>query len=159
MNGEYGCHRPANDAEDAYRVGESRSNYSSVVRRGQTVKPSVSVADGCMSFQTATKYNAPHLAAGAGGALVSLPRLDGSGTPRECVLRVHPLHQLSVSGANLARFGSSYLRAECPSSLHVSRRRPARTSARAPGRSPAVACDRVGNGGMLSSRRNESVYE
>ena len=32
-------HRLANDAEDAYRVGESRSNYSSVVRRSQTVNP------------------------------------------------------------------------------------------------------------------------
>ena len=34
--------------------------------------------------------------------MVSLPRVDWSGAPRERVFQVRPLHQLSVSGANLA---------------------------------------------------------
>ena len=108
-----------------------------------------------MSFQIATECKTPHLRLAQAGRWSRSLRLDGSGTPRECVLRVHPLHQLFVSGANLAPSCSPYLRAECPSSLRWRRHRPARTSSRPPGRSPAVACDRVGNGGMLSSRRNE----
>ena len=82
--------RRAGDAEGAYRVGESRSNYSSVVRRDRTAKPGLVCCCGTWcggwcalmllflsSFELShSGCNTPRLALGAGGALVSLPWLD-----------------------------------------------------------------------------------
>ena len=143
--------RPANDAEDACRVGESRSYYSSAIRRGRTENPD----SGHTSFQIAVEMQNAPPASGAGGALVSLPRLDLQCAPRERVLQVQPLHQLSFLNPSRVRSWTSPRRAECPRSPRSLQRRPACTSSRRPGRSPAVACVRVGNGGVLSSKRNE----
>ena len=68
-------HRPADEAEDAYRVGESRSNYSSIVPGDRTA-----IRDECVSvvFRVLEwwKCKTPHLALGTGGAWFPLPRLN-----------------------------------------------------------------------------------
>jgi hypothetical protein len=70
--------RSADEAEDAYRVGESRSNYPSVIPSDRTaIRDRAAVVH--FKFSNSGEYKTPHLALGAGGALFrSLGWIEGS---------------------------------------------------------------------------------
>jgi hypothetical protein len=79
-------YRPVDEAEDAYRVGESRSNYPSAIPSGRTaIRDRAAVVD--YKFSNSGENKTPHLAFAQAGRCFA-PLAGSKVLAREYLLRV-----------------------------------------------------------------------